>query len=170
MSKKLARSKGTSKLWTSRELADLTANANLGEYGCAELLGRSRCSVRSAAYRSRISLRRPRERRGSVLGQPRGVSLRPELIAGLKADTRLAQLVAQRMRIDASAALCPTCGRRPATVRTTGLCVCCHTERLTEGRLAVLEEIDAHRAYDVAKQKLCRARKAAEPAIVVREQ
>jgi hypothetical protein len=93
------------------------------------------------------------------------VSLRSALREDLVDNTVLAELIAQRMRIDADAALCPSCALRPITVPTTGLCRCCHVARLTEAQREVLAEVEANRGHYVARQRVCRARKAAGIAI-----
>jgi hypothetical protein len=158
-SKKLSPPSAEPRLWTGRELALLQANAKLGIRGVAELLGRSRWSVRSQCYRSRISLRRERERRGSVLGQPTGVSLKRRLVEELKADNRLAEAVARRMKINADFEICPWCGCRPITQRSTGLCRTCHVSRLSEITLSAREEVAAERRAIAERQALTRARR-----------
>ena len=160
MPEEVAATSGVSKSWTSRELRLLSDNAGLGANELAELLGRSPDSIRGAAYRSRISLRRPGSRQGSVLGQPRGVSLRGE---DIRADILSGKvdpgLLARRMRIDREAALCPSCGKRPIRVDATGLCRVCHLDRLSEVHLEALQEHDAERALWATRQALQRARR-----------
>lgn len=60
--------------WTTQELARLRELAGNAPELIAEELGRTLSSVQMAAHRNRISLRRSGERRGLVLGQPRGTS------------------------------------------------------------------------------------------------
>lgn len=143
--------------WTSRELARLRKHAPLGVAGCAEVLGRSEASVRNAAHRHRISLRREGSRRGLVMGQPRGVSLRKalreELVGG-----RLDGPMAERMRLDREAELCPSCAARPIAVPTTGLCGVCHTRALTQAHRDQLLLLEAKRALWTSRQQLKRAR------------
>jgi hypothetical protein len=144
--------------WTTGDLGVLRANAHLGAERLARLLGCTPCAVRMTAHRHRISLRRPGVRCGLVLGQPRGVSLsgviRDDLVSG-RVDP---ELIAERMRIDAEAELCPFCGRRPVRVRATGLCLVCHKGLLTERHREVVDEHVAHRDYNRAKQAAKRTR------------
>jgi hypothetical protein len=152
---------GGTKPWTTTELRLLRASGELGARAAARLLGRSVWSVKQAAYRSRISLRSRGCRRGSVLGQPRGVSLRADLREDLLNSKATAEAVARRLVLWDEAALCPSCARRRVEVKITGLCGVCHTRRLTEAHLAELEKLDAQRALWTSRQALCRARKAA---------
>ena len=159
MPEKFVPSSGVSKEWTTTEARWLEANAHLGALELARLSGRSEDSIRGAAYRFRLSLRRPGSKRGTVLGQARGMSLRGEavrddILAG-KVDPAL---LARRMRIDREAALCPSCGKRPQRVEASGLCLVCHRDRLTELHLEALEEHDAERALWSSRQALKRAR------------
>lgn len=131
-------------------------NASLGVVAVANMLNRTPSSVRNAARRQRVSLRRPGYRGGIVLGQARGLRLRAdERDLLLKYGT----LVAERMRIDGEAELCPACGRRPQRVRATGLCLACHKERLAEAHREVAAEIEAQRALWTERQRLHRARR-----------
>ncbi|MGO8683066.1 MAG: hypothetical protein ACLQUT_00570 [Thermoleophilia bacterium] len=147
--------------WTTGEVAILRRNGHLGAAALAAMLGRSQASVTSAARRFRISLRRQGSRRGSVLGQPRGVSLRSEVRVSLASDRLLAALVVKRMQVDRDADLCPFCGRRPIVNHSTGLCAVCHVRKLTEAHRDALAELEARRELDAAKQMLHRAREAA---------
>ena len=61
--------------WTSKEIARLRRDCELGAAELARLLGRSSRSVKMAAYRHRITLRRPGERGGHLLGQARKACL-----------------------------------------------------------------------------------------------
>lgn len=139
----------------------LKVHANEGARTVAQMLGRSLRSVKAAAHRQRISLRRRGERRGSVLGQPRGVSIQAAIRSDVVDGRVDATALAVRMRIDSEAGLCPSCARRPATVTMTGLCDVCHLDRLTRAHLDEVEKIDAQRALDASRQTLCRARRAA---------
>ena len=153
----VARASGANKPWTSKELALLRDNATRGARECAKLLDRSLPSVRCTAHRHRISLRRRGSRRGSVLGQPRGVSLR----RGLREDLvgpRVAAAVAARMALDREVELCPYCAARPISVKTTGLCRTCHLHALAEAHREQLTEIEAQRALWQSRQELKRAR------------
>lgn len=142
--------------WTTSELAFLRANAALGAAALAALMGRSVGSVKEAARRQRVSLRRSGSRRGLLLGQPRALSLRELLPVGC--DRKTAALVLARQEMDAQAALCPACARRAATVRSSGLCLACHRRRLADDLREVLAERDATRDHWQAKQALKRRR------------
>lgn len=149
--------------WTTAELRVLREDAILGVKALAEKLGRSAESVASQARRQRISLRRKGERRGSVLGQPRGVSLRKALRDDLVSGRVDAALVAERMRIDEEAEmLCPSCAVRPVRVESTGLCRPCHLNRLADAHHEALAELVAQRRLWRARQWLHRARATAE--------
>jgi len=54
------------RLWTTGELLVLRGNRELGARAIAEILDRSESSVRRAAHRDGISLRRPRDKRGRL--------------------------------------------------------------------------------------------------------
>lgn len=133
----------------------MRANADLGAAELARLLDRTQRSVEGAAHRNRISLRRRGERRGTVLCQPRGASLRGELRETLLRDSTL---IAERMRIDRDAELCPSCGKRPVRVQRAGFCGVCHMERLTECHLERQAEHDAQKRLWAERQRLHRAR------------
>lgn len=156
---KAANTEGARHAWTSRDLATLREHACEGAESVAAMIGCTPCAVRKAAQRHRISLRLPGSRRGLVLGQPRGVSLRRELrediISGVVSD----EAIARRMSIDDEADLCPVCCRRPQEVRSTGLCTLCHMRRLAEAHLQELEQLDGQRALWSSRQALCRARR-----------
>lgn len=128
----------------------MRANAHLGAAALAELLERSQRSVEAAASRHRISIRRRGERRGTVLCQPRGVSLAPEMRETL---VDAGALIAERLRIDHEGDLCPACGRRPQRVRSTGLCVPCHKERLAEAHREVIAEHEAQKRLWMERQR-----------------
>jgi hypothetical protein len=147
--------------WTTGELRIMRDNAQLGAVEVARLLGRSVTSVRKMASRQRVSLRAAGMHRGLVLGQPRGVSLRTDIRDDLVSGRVSASVIAQRMKLDADAELCPACGRRPARVRVTGLCLCCHKALLTEKHHEVLDEIASNREQNRVKQAAKRARDSA---------
>ena len=147
--------------WNTAQVAFLRANARLGLHELARLLGRSEPSIESAARRHRISLRRRGSRRGSVLGQPRGLSLRRDMRHALILH---GDIVATRLRIDAEAELCPACTMRPIRVRVTGLCCVCHLSRLAELQHELCAEHEAQQRLWTERQRLHRIRdKVAEP-------
>ena len=145
-------------MWTTGDIAFLRANAALGAAELARLMERSRQSVKDAAHRHGISLRRRGERRGTLLGQPRGLRL-AELLP--RADRETAALALAREELDREAALCPECGHRPVRVRKTGLCLACHRRRLADAHREALSEIEAGRELWQARQQLRRAREKA---------
>lgn len=109
-----------------------------------------------AAGRNRISLRRKGERRGTVLGQPRGMRLRDILPDGV--DRKTAELILARQQIDRDAELCPSCGRRPAAIKTTGFCLPCHKRHLASIHRDILAEEEATRELWQTRQALKRSR------------
>ncbi len=125
-------------------------------------MDRSVASVKSAAQRYRISLRKRGSRRGSVLGEARGVTLPPEVREDLRSGTVDAALIAQRMILDRDADLCPYCGRRPIRVMASGLCVPCHKEILIEKHREAIDELLARRLVDRLKQQHKRLRDGGE--------
>jgi hypothetical protein len=117
--------------WTTQELQQLRDHAHLGAEAVAELLDRTVRSVQVRAARDRISLRRPGEARGALLGQPRGVQLSSEphlaalRVSVLASGGDLGQL--PQLRRDAR--LCPSCGAHYATT-SSGFCQPCYMGRL----------------------------------------
>jgi len=154
--------KPLSRMWTTADLVVMREHAHLGAAAVALLLGRSVTSVRFEAHRFRISLRRTGERRGLVLGQPRGQAILPVIRGDVVSGKVSAEAIAERMTLLRDAALCPVCARRPIEVPSSGYCVCCHKRLLSEAHLAELEKIDAQRSLWSSRQALCRARKVAE--------
>ena len=106
--------------------------AHLGARECAQILGRSVWSVKQAAARNRISLRATGERRGLLLGQPRGYRLpreqREALLSGRNYDRLLAAYTDLML---GKGELCPACGKRPISTRD-GFCAVCHARRLAD--------------------------------------
>jgi len=143
-------------MWTTRDIALLRANAPLGAVELASLLGTTPRAVRNLAHRQRISLRRRGERRGILLGQDRGLRLKDVLPAGCDRET--AALVLERQKLDEEAALCPSCGHRPATVQSSGLCIPCHKRHLATVHRDLLAEQEAGRELWRARQALKRSR------------
>ena len=131
--------------WTSRELAELRRNAAIGCRELAKLLDRSRSSVKACAYRQRISLRRRGSRRGSVLGQPRGVAIARQIREDVLSGRVDADCIARRLLLDREAELCPCCSARPVEVPSTGFCHVCHTRRLADAHRSAIAEREAQR-------------------------
>ncbi|HXF73769.1 MAG TPA: hypothetical protein VNO79_14305 [Actinomycetota bacterium] len=146
----------------------------------AEALGRSVRAVQQQAHRQRISLRPPGERRGTVLGQPRGVSLRDARRAEAEAralaearervlrgelDPALLDLEVRRgARIARGDPLCPSCSRAPQeTIR--GFCRDCHLRELARAHRERAPEraLEARREWDRERQRAKRRRDAEAP-------
>ncbi len=113
--------------WNTSEIAFLRANRELGAGALAELLDRSRRSVESAAFRARISLRRPRDARGRLFGECAGVRLE-ELRVTIAGDAPAH--FSARLDARADAELCPGCGHRAVQVQRAGLCGPCYVREL----------------------------------------
>lgn len=141
-------------MWTGAEIAYLRRNAELGAAAIAAELGRSVRSVQQCAYRLRISLRPPGERRGHVLGQGREISLREELRDAALAGRVPAEALEARRRIS-EPELCPACAVREISVSVSGLCRVCHL-RAIERRHR--EELARIRAEDEAQRGVWQAR------------
>jgi hypothetical protein len=113
------------------------------------------------AERQRISLRTSGQRRGLVLGQPRGLSLKRALRRDVVSGTIDADVLAQRMALDGLGPLCPACGKRPVRVASSGFCRVCHLERLAAAHEELLAEHRAQERLWAARQQLSRARRTA---------
>jgi hypothetical protein len=152
--------------WTSREVAELRRLASLGVATAAELLGRSASSVRAQAHRLGLSMRRPGESRGLVIGQPRAVSFvdtaraarravrlrayREDVLAGRVDPHR----VVRRLRsIDGPLARCPACGVRPQEVPSSGFCEDCHLRALAQAHSLETGRAEAEDALDRERQR-----------------
>jgi len=154
--KNLRRSRAKMRPWTSVELKALREHGSLGAAALAAELGRTVSAVKCAANRYGVSLRRPRERRGCLLGQPRGVRL-AELLPH-EDDPHVRALVIARAALDHEAELCPSCGTRPIRVPRSGLCWPCHHRRLAALHREAVDEIAAQRDLWAARQELKRQR------------
>lgn len=148
---------GRPRPWTTDELK-LLRDSDLTVEELAERLGRTSGSVKAAAFRNRISLRRA-SRRGLVIGQPR-LGRFPRAVREAMLEPRIdASVIAKRVKDDFlnPPELCPTCTYRP--VRTKGgECLVCHRRRLTAAAMETLDELEALREWDTARQRLKRAR------------
>jgi len=154
--------------WTLAEIRTLTEHAHQGAHVIAQITGRSLASVKAAAHRHRISLRRRHERRGKVLGEPRTATgdLLPGRVAvldrdldGRRLDYHLEQAAARRR--GERRPTCPACGTRAIEMPSTGLCRTCHRHAAIEAyrhahaeqaaeREAVSERQRRHRSTEPA--------------------
>jgi len=157
--------------WTTTEVALLRDQGHLGAAAVALLLGRSVGQVKDAAYRYRISLRVKGERRGTLLGQPRGSQWREsgELIPAVMAEIRAGVLAGEIDMADLEARardlvnddrpLCPACGERAQAHRSTGLCSVCHPLYLARAHREGMATKQAKRELWQAKQESSRSRR-----------
>jgi hypothetical protein len=156
--------------WTTAELSRLRelAAESFGIEAIAELLERSVDSVRSAASRNRISLRRKGITAGILLGQPRGTSFRRptvEELAELRDDVLAGRIDLPSLervvlaKAEPEAELCPSCVARPQEVASTGLCTQCHLKRLAEAHREVREPSPAQRELWRERQRKSRRRR-----------
>lgn len=170
--------------WTVKEVARLRDLADMGAEGVAEELGRTLWSVRNAARKHRISLRRPGIRGGLILGQPRSVSfadakllaaqlqalsrVRADVLAGKVDMGRLEREVRRAHLVARGVPLCPRCAKNPQERAATGLCEDCHLRELVrvyelgqrksdEGRNRA--DTSTVREYNNAKQRRSRERR-----------
>lgn len=158
---KKTKQKPQTRPWTSADVQTLRENGHLGVTTVSLLLGRSSSAVRMQAHAFRISLRRQGERRGLVIGQPRGQAILPR-IRGDIVDGRVSdEAIAARMQLIQESTLCPVCCARPIEVPTTGWCLHCHRASLVAAHLQELEKLDSQRALWASRQALCRGRRAA---------
>lgn len=144
--------------WTTGELTKLRESAGLGASELATMLGRSVQSVRSAAQRNRISLRRSGSRRGLVTGQLRGGHIDPQVREAIVSGRLAADALLSRMELQHTGDVCPCCGRHPVQVRSTGWCRVCHLRAQAEASRELLEELEAQRETWRERQRLKRAR------------
>lgn len=158
--------------WTSKELGELRRLAPLGAETAAAVLERSMRSVKMQAHRLRISLRTEGERRGTLLGQPRGVSVladarRARQLKQLREDVLAGRVDVARAERRGRAILlgrtdCPSCSLRPIEVVSTGFCEDCHLEALALGHALEADRAEAQRNVDRERQRKHRARGGSE--------
>lgn len=160
--------------WTSADVDFMRRNAEEGALWIALQLGRTVASVRMAANRNRISLRRKGEARGLVLGQPRSESWRSLRERGVSNPARIRKAIIDgEMSLDEVEAnlraiaegrvvrTCPACGVRDAD-RPTGWCTPCYTRELARAHRDATDRIEARRELDAARQAKSRARRSTE--------
>lgn len=160
------------KEWTTEEIRILRSQSSLGAELLAELLGRSVQSVKQAAKRHRISLRRRGSRSGLLLGQPRGKSWReqvgadPRRLAAIREEALSGELdlslLESRVRSwlhPGSVELCPRCVARPIERQSSGLCEVCHNGLLAEAHRDEAQRRASRRDLDAARQEKARSDK-----------
>ena len=153
--------------WTTAEIGILRRDCALGAAALARILDRSEGAIRSAAKRHRISLRRKGERRGLLLGQPRGQrwdprldSIREEALAG---TIDIAALEERARGLARKAPRCPVCGVRPQERASTGFCEVCHTRALADSYRTETALREARREHWRVRQEASRERRSDEP-------
>lgn len=163
-----------SRPWTAGDVEFMRRNADSGALWIALQLGRSVGSVKAAANRNRISLRRKGEARGHLLGQPRSESWRELREMGLNNPDKVRQAVIDgdlnledveaTLRAIADGTtnrICPACTVRTAD-RPTGWCTPCYTRELARAHRDATDRIEARRDLDAARQGKSRARRATD--------
>ena len=123
--------------WTLDEIKVLRAFAALGVDALADLLERSPSSITAKATELQVSMR--------ITGDDIDLGLLPaRIIAWVRESPRLH--------------LCPSCGRRLARVRSTGLCRVCHLEGLLDIRREQLEVVIREKQLAQLRQQKKRMR------------
>jgi hypothetical protein len=147
--------------WTTADVAVLRTEAHRGAAWLASRLGRTEKSIRRAAERHRVSLRRPGVRRGLVLGQPAGTSWATSTAGrahAIRQDALDAGLdlgdLEERAReiVHGDQLLCPMCARRTQHPRH-GVCRPCWMRALAEAHDDVKAERAAQRDLWAARQR-----------------
>lgn len=162
------------KPWSSGELHYMRQHASEGANAIAEALGRSYESVRQAARRNRISLRKEGERRGLLLGQPKHSSwldlrkqgingtrleqIRQDALAGLIDLGELERQIAEIAK-GKEPELCPQCTTRYVARSSTGLCAPCHLRILARLHQDAVDHRNAERQLWAARQENSRNRR-----------
>lgn len=163
-----------SRPWTSADIDFMRRNNSQGALWIALQLGRTVRSVKAAANRNRISLRRSGERRGLLLGQRRDESLAdlrqvglndPQAIRDAVVDGRL-DLADVERQIQALTAgdvppICPACGVRNVD-RAVGWCSPCYARQLAAAHRDQVDRLEAQRDLDAARQAKARSRRRAD--------
>ena len=158
--------------WGTDEVRTLREHASQGAVVVAIMLGRSEHSVRQAAKRYRISLRRKGERRGLILGQTgrwadgaqtgadptRLAVIREEVLAGVVDIAALEQRVRDAVH-GPRRPICPSCCQREQERPSTGLCEVCHLRELARAHRDEVERREARRELWQARQEKSRRRR-----------
>ncbi len=166
--------------WTMGEIKVLRANGRLGAKALLFILNENRAITRpevapltmSAIYHKAYDLRLSLRRKGSYAGRRMALpaSMRigdvgkaADLVRSGRIDMAT---VARNVIADAHGelTLCPSCSKRPATVRDTGLCVACHKALLIEHLNDAADAYEVKKQQWVAQQRVSRARRAVSDA------
>jgi hypothetical protein len=157
--------------WTTDELRLLREHAHEGAHAVAIMLGRSVGSVKQAAQRRRISLRRTGERRGILLGQrgrwgdqpgldpARAAAIRVDILAG-QVDMGELERRARDMAHGTRRPVCPSCGQREQERPSTGLCEVCHNRALAQAHRDDVERRESRRQLWQERQRKSRRNRA----------
>ena len=162
------------KAWTSKDVAYLRKHAADGVEALAQALGRSPRSLRNMAHKERISLRKSGERRGLLIGQPRGtvwadlrhhgvsalrlMAIKDETLDGTLDLAALERALAEITR-GHTRMVCPNCGTRYVERNTSGWCAPCHFRMLARLHLDEIAKHEAQRELWAARQESSRSRR-----------
>jgi hypothetical protein len=166
--------------WTMDEIKVLRGHGRLGAKALLVILNANRALVRPdvapltlsaiycKAYDLRVSLRRQGSRSGRRMALPASMRIgdvgkAADLVRSGRIDMAT---VARNVIADAHGelTLCPSCSKRPATVRDTGLCVACHKALLIEHLNDAADAYEVKKQQWVAQQRVSRARRAVSDA------
>jgi hypothetical protein len=161
-----------SHVWTMVEIKTLRNNSRLGARAIMALINGQRDESRtpltlgavySKAHSIGVSLRRQGSRRGRRFALPASMRIGD---VGPSADlvrTGRIDMATVKRNVIADAhgelTLCPHCGKRPATVKNTGLCEPCHLVLLIAHLDDAADAIVAKRPHWVAQQRVSRLKK-----------
>ncbi len=123
--------------WTISEEKALTVLASLGIALLVVIFERPSNSIRKKASRLGVSVKRISE----------------------ISDTDLTHAQLEHVRRINGAALCPSCARRFAAIKSTGLCGVCHKDELIKGHHATLAELEKQREVNRLKSRVRHRRK-----------
>lgn len=127
----------TPRPWHTGEIKVLRIYAGLGAEVVAQLLDRSKSSIEGKAKELKISLQ--------VTGKDINV-----LTAGSK--------ILARVRQTPGLEICPLCGMRLATIKSTGICRVCHLDQLITLREVQMLEVARERKLTKLRQEKRRLR------------
>ena len=162
--------------YTTKDVLFVKKNASRGAESLAAELQRSVTSIRKLASRERISLRRAGERRGLLIGQPRGTSWMDLRLGGVSAE-RLAEIRSEALsgELDLAALeravvdiargkkrLCPNCTARYVDNASSGFCTPCHLRTLASLHRDEIARRSAQRELWAAKQESSRLKRGNE--------